>query len=235
TLTILRRACSIAFCTATGTSFALPLPMPTRPSPSPTTVSAAKPRIRPPFTTFVTRLMLIIFSRRPSPRSSCCCCRCCILAMSFLSLELQAGFAGRVGQRLDAAVIAVARAIECHGLDAERLRAVADALADDRRGRLVAAVLDLLAELGFGGRRARQHAIAFRRDDLRVDVAVRPAHHEPRRAGERDADPRLAGAADAGLVLVHRMPLIVFSKERYFFLVSLIFTYSFAYRTPLPL
>jgi hypothetical protein len=64
--------------------------MPTRPSPSPTTVSAAKPRIRPPFTTLVTRLMLIIFSRRPSPRSSCCCCRCCILAMSFLSLELQA-------------------------------------------------------------------------------------------------------------------------------------------------
>jgi hypothetical protein len=35
TFTILRRASSIAFCTATGTSFALPLPIPTRPSPSP--------------------------------------------------------------------------------------------------------------------------------------------------------------------------------------------------------
>ena len=63
----------LAFCTATGTSFALPLPMPMRPSPSPTTVSAAKPRIRPPFTTLVTRLIEIIFSFNPSPRSSCCC------------------------------------------------------------------------------------------------------------------------------------------------------------------
>jgi hypothetical protein len=40
------------------------------PSPSPTTVSAAKPRIRPPFTTLVTRLTAIIFSRRPSSRPS---------------------------------------------------------------------------------------------------------------------------------------------------------------------
>src|SRR5690606_6612015 len=37
TLFILRRASSIAFCTATGTSRDLPLPMPTAPSPSPTT------------------------------------------------------------------------------------------------------------------------------------------------------------------------------------------------------
>ncbi len=63
---------SIAFCTATGTSLDFPLPMPTRPSPSPTTVSAAKPMIRPPFTTLVTRFTAIIFSMRPSPRSSCC-------------------------------------------------------------------------------------------------------------------------------------------------------------------
>src|SRR6478735_715693 len=84
TFTIFRRACSIAFCSATGTSFALPLPMPMRPSPSPTTVSAAKPRIRPPFTTLVTRLIEIIFSFNPSPRSSCCCGwrgldRCCAM------------------------------------------------------------------------------------------------------------------------------------------------------------
>src|SRR5262245_24003268 len=71
TLNSLRRASSIAFCTATGTSRALPMPMP--PSPSPTTVSAAKPSTRPPFTTLVTRLTAIIFSRSPSPRSSPCC------------------------------------------------------------------------------------------------------------------------------------------------------------------
>ena len=81
TRNILRRASSSAFCTATGTSRALPLPIPTAPSPSPTTVSAAKPRIRPPFTTLVTRLTEIIFSRRPSPRSSPPCILGCILAM----------------------------------------------------------------------------------------------------------------------------------------------------------
>src|SRR5690606_15768416 len=74
TLNSLRRASSIAFCTDTGTSRALPLPMPTRPSPSPTTASAAKPRIRPPLTTLVTRLMPIIFSFRPSSRSSVARC-----------------------------------------------------------------------------------------------------------------------------------------------------------------
>ena len=72
-MTILRRASSIAFCTATGTSRALPLPMPMRPSPSPTTVSAAKPSTRPPFTTLVTRLIATIFSRSPSLRSSPVC------------------------------------------------------------------------------------------------------------------------------------------------------------------
>src|SRR6185295_15371433 len=83
TLKSLRRASSIAFCTATGTSRALPLPMPMPPSPSPTTVSAAKPSTRPPFTTLVTRLTAIIFSRRPSPRSSCCI-RGWIFAIGFL-------------------------------------------------------------------------------------------------------------------------------------------------------
>ena len=67
---MLRRAASIAFCTATGTSLALPLPMPMRPSPSPTTVSAAKLSVRPPLTTLVTRFTAIIFSFRPSSRSA---------------------------------------------------------------------------------------------------------------------------------------------------------------------
>src|SRR5438132_4914290 len=88
TLKSLRRASSIAFCTATGTSRALPLPMPMPPSPSPTTVSAAKPSTRPPFTTLVTRFTAIIFSRSPSPRSSDCCILGWIFAIC-LSLELQ--------------------------------------------------------------------------------------------------------------------------------------------------
>src|SRR5690348_6907807 len=163
TFTILRRACSIAFCTATGTSFALPLPMPMRPSPSPTTVSAAKPRMRPPFTTFVTRLIEIIFSRRPSPRSSCCCGwrglpRCC--AMNCLPSELQAAFAGGVGQRLDAAMEAKTGAVERDRLDAQRLRALGDALADNAGGGLVAAGLQVLAHVGLDRRCAREHLVA---------------------------------------------------------------------------
>jgi hypothetical protein len=59
----------------------LELPMPIAPSPSPTTVSAAKPRMRPPLTTLVTRLTETIFSRRPSLRCSPPCILGCILAM----------------------------------------------------------------------------------------------------------------------------------------------------------
>src|SRR5438067_4658361 len=120
TLKSLRRASSIAFCTATGTSRALPLPMPMPPSPSPTTVSAAKPSTRPPFTTLVTRFTATIFSRRPSPRSSCCI-RGWIFAIRF-PLELQAAGARGVRERLDAAVVAVAGAVERDPLDALLLR-----------------------------------------------------------------------------------------------------------------
>lgn len=42
---------------ASGISAALPTPAPTCPLPSPTTTSAAKRKLRPPFTTFVTRLI----------------------------------------------------------------------------------------------------------------------------------------------------------------------------------
>src|SRR5262249_46689685 len=142
-----RRASSIAFCTATGTSRALPLPMPMPPSPSPTTVSAAKPSTRPPFTTLVTRLTATIFSRKPSPRSSCCCTlRACILAMA-RSSEFEAARAGGLGERLHAPVVAVAGAIERDGLDAGSLRLLGDALADGLGGALVAAALQLRAQV----------------------------------------------------------------------------------------
>src|SRR5712691_2145845 len=53
----LRLAVSVALRIASGTSRALPWPKPTRPFSSPTITSAAKPKRRPPFTTFATRLM----------------------------------------------------------------------------------------------------------------------------------------------------------------------------------
>src|SRR5690348_3378879 len=207
TFTILRRACSIAFCTATGTSFALPLPMPMRPSPSPTTVSAAKPRMRPPFTTLVTRLIEIIFSRNPSPRSSCCCGwrgfeRCCAMNAIPRS-ELEAAFAGGVGQRLHAAMEAITGAIERDGLDAERFRTLRDALADHGGGGPVAAVLHVVAHVGLERRRACEHLVARRRDELRVDVTVRAAHGETSRVLLGNAHPGFAGAADTSFLLCH--------------------------------
>src|SRR6202022_727645 len=70
-LTMLRRAPSTAFRTASDTSFALPVAKPTRPCPSPTATSALNENRRPPFTTFATRLIAITFSTSslpPSPR-----------------------------------------------------------------------------------------------------------------------------------------------------------------------
>src|SRR6266545_3028371 len=164
TLKSLRRASSIAFCTATGTSRALPLPMPMPPSPSPTTVSAAKPSTRPPFTTLVTRFTAIIFSRRPSPRSSDCCILGWIFAIS-IPLELQSAGTRGFGERFDAPVILVAGAIEGNALDALFLRLLGNALADDLGRLLVAAVLhlrlDLFLERGGGGK----HLVSRRRGD----------------------------------------------------------------------
>src|SRR5690349_18289312 len=174
TLNSLRRASSIAFCTATGTSRALPLPMPIPPSPSPTTVSAAKPSTRPPFTTLVTRFTATIFSRRPSPRSSCCI-RGWIFAMLF-PLELQSAGARRVGERLDAPVIAVAGAVERDLVDALLLRLRRDARADELGGLAVAAVLHLPAQVLVERRRRGEHLVAGGGGDLRIDVRVAAMH-----------------------------------------------------------
>src|SRR5688572_11104699 len=131
--------------------------MPMRPSPSPTTVSAAKPSTRPPFTTLVTRLIATIFSRNPSVRSSPgCILDACSFAICW-SLELQPGRPRGLGERLDAPVELVARAIESDLLDAELLCFFGDALAYLRRRLDVAAVLHSLPHLGLHRRGRRQH------------------------------------------------------------------------------
>ncbi len=104
------------------------------------------------------------------------------------------------------------RAVERDRFDAERLRPLGDALSDHRRGRLVAAVAHVLAHVGLDGRGAREHLVAGRRDDLRVDVAVRPGHDQPRRALLGDAHPGLAGAAASGFLLVHLATLRIISS-----------------------
>ena len=131
-------AASIAFLMAEGTSLALPIPKPTTPCPSPMTTSALKLRFLPPLTTFVTRLMVTTVSfsssvgrvdlfARVHHVSQCPC------------LELQPGFARRVGDGAHAAVIQIAAAIEHHPRDALVLEPLGDHLAERLGARQVAA------------------------------------------------------------------------------------------------
>src|SRR6187402_642465 len=214
TFTMLRRACSIAFCTATGTSRALPLPMPTEPSPSPTTVRAAKPRIRPPFTTLVTRLTEIIFSRRPSVRSSCWSRLPPLPPSGFAivrSSELETALTGGVGERFHAAVVAESRAVERDFRHAGGLRLLGDARAHEGCGGLVGAVGMLRTHVFFERGGGGKDLAARRVDDLRVDVQVRAMHGEAHGFLARNAHARLGGAAlPRGFLVEHGVsPLLL--------------------------
>src|SRR5207248_11324784 len=101
---------------------------------------------RPPLTTLATRLMWTTRSTS-SPTSSG------LIDMS----ELQAGFAGAVGDLFDATVKDVAVAIEHDRLDPRRLELLADRLADRARALLLRLAGDAGLELLLGIRRRRQH------------------------------------------------------------------------------
>src|SRR6267142_4028831 len=162
-----RLAASVALRIASGTSRALPWPKPTLPFSSPTTTSAAKPKRRPPFTTLATRLMWTSLSLNSLSRSSLCRSRPCSRAITIIRSgyrfrlpipsEVQPAFAGRFGERLDAAVIDVAAAVEHDVLDARRRGALGEPLADRLGGVDVGAGLEgaahVLLERGGGGDR----------------------------------------------------------------------------------
>src|SRR5207302_499939 len=180
--------------------------MPTAPSPSPTTVSAAKPRIRPPFTTLVTRFTETIFSFRPSERCSPPCILGCILAIVIplecspksgpreeglpfaAKLELEAGLSRGVCQRFDPAVVLVAGAVERNGLDAQTFRFLGDTLAYRDRCRLVAAVRERSAHalplVGFG-----RAVGAHLGGDLSHELLVEPLDHDFGLRGSLDLHP----------------------------------------------
>src|SRR5919204_2253601 len=112
--------------------------MPTLPLPSPTTTSAVNEKRRPPLTTLATRLIATTrssncdfgASSRPGPprssRGGRLPCppgprRAGAAAIELSSLlEVQPALAGRLGQRLDAAVVLEAAAVEHHRGDAGR-------------------------------------------------------------------------------------------------------------------
>src|SRR4051794_15170642 len=111
--------------------------------------------------------------------------------------ELQAALARSLGERADAAVVAVAAAVEDDGLGAGVLRALRDQLA----GALGLLHPRQLAQVGLGpvdgGERVAAHVI----DDLGLHTAVRAEDREPRAiagAGHLRAD--AAAAAQARLV-----------------------------------
>src|SRR3990172_6369496 len=179
---------------ASGTSPALPSPAPTWPAPSPTTTTALKLKRRPPLTTLATRLIWTTRSSSVSFVGS-------ILAKTWLLsvLEVEAGFAGRLGQRLDAPVVAETGPVEDDSLDAGRLRALRDERADRLRplGLGVLRRAELLLERRGGGDGATGGVV----DDLSVDLvqAAEDGQARPRgRPLDREADPGVALVARRG-------------------------------------
>src|SRR3954453_22599127 len=190
-----RLAASVALRMASGTSRALPWPKPTRPFWSPTTTSAAKPKRRPPFTTLATRLMWTSLSTNSLSRSSRSPRRSLgSLAIYLLtsgsrlaratvplarpgqnpSSEIQAAFARRIGQSLDAAVIKVARPIEDDLGHAGLLGPLREQPADLGRGLDVGTGLELAAHVGLERRGRSQRVAALVVDHLSIDLLRGP-------------------------------------------------------------
>src|SRR5271154_4294757 len=141
------------------------------------TTSAAKDMFLPPFTTLVTRLIETTSSLRLRRFASIFFFIAIMSCPAFWrpmrapweTLEVEARFAGCVGEGLYAAVIEVAAAIEDHLLDALLLRALGDELANLSSGNDVAAVLlvfGLLSERRGGGDGNSVEVV----DELGVDV-----------------------------------------------------------------
>src|SRR4051794_25627545 len=180
TRTRLLRAFSTAFWIASGTSRALPYPTPTTPFSSPTTTSAVNEKRRPPLTTLATRLISTTRSWRSRPAGETDRSGAGMKGPGWRNrLEEEPGLASPVGQRLDAAVVLVAAAVEHRGVDAGRL----GPLGEQRAGaaRLVHRLE--VAEIGLGPRDGGDRAARVVVDQLREDAAVGAAHGDARTLG----------------------------------------------------
>src|SRR5579864_5027790 len=194
---------------ASGTSPALPRPAPTRPCPSPTTTSALKEKRRPPLTTLATRLRETIFSWNSLPRSSPP--RRSRSMRIPIVLELQSGLAGGVGQRLDAAMVQVAAAVEDHRLHARGDGALRQRATHGGGGRGVGGVpLQATLQLALDARGGNDGTALSVVDDLRGDVVQAAMDSEPRT--HLDAGHPLA---DASVPLGTRGAAIVLGEHGY--------------------
>src|SRR5262245_47585086 len=111
-------------------------------------------------------------------------------------LEVQAALAGSIGQCLDAAVVAVAAAVEHHLVDAGLLGALGQKLAHRGGGRLVGAGLERASKTLLEARCGSHGPAPGVVDHLRIDVLGGAEYGQPgppaAGAGERTAHPLLA-------------------------------------------
>src|SRR6476660_1459002 len=145
---------------------------------SPTTTSAVNEKRRPPLTTLATRLISTTRSWRSRPAglmfflSAMSLCRVAAAAPS----DGQPGLAGGFGEGLDAAVVAVAAAVEHRALDAGGLGALGQLRADLLRLLHAGKGLDVVLRPRRGG----QGVAAIVVDQLGADAAVGPEHGDAR-------------------------------------------------------
>src|SRR5262245_57973276 len=191
----LLRAFSTAFWIASGTSRALPYPIPTTEFSSPTATRAVNEKRRPPLTTFATRLISITRSCRSRPWGLTVSISGFIgIATQGSGSEPQARLAGALGERPDAAMEAVAAAVEDAGLDPRRLRPLCEGLA----GALCLLGRRQLAELGLGPGNRGERGAAVIVDELREHAAVGAEHGQARSlCGAADLGPHPAPAAES--------------------------------------
>src|SRR5690606_3985509 len=122
---------------------------------------------------------------------------------AFKRSELQATLAGGVGQRLDTAVVAIARAVERNPLHAGRARLLGDSAARLRGGLGVLAALEPFAQVRVGGAGRGKHAGAVGAEHLGVDMLAGAQHRQARHAEFADVRAGRLGATQAGDFLVH--------------------------------
>src|SRR5690606_14421470 len=221
-------ASSMPLAIASCTSFDFPRPWPTTPLPSPTTTMAAKVNVRPPLVTLVTRLRCTTVSF--SSRSLLLTVLVLLSDMlRVMGSEIEAGFAGGVGQCLHPSMIEVAIPVEDHLLDAGSLGLLGDGFANDlgllgaRRG-----VRALVLEAPGAGQGKPLLVV----DHLCVDLRVAAEHGEPWTGGCAP-DP----VPDAGLDACAARDLVECHGRCYLpaALPALRRTFSPTKRIPLPL
>src|SRR5690242_20740144 len=124
-------------------------------------------------------------------------------AGSYPASEFQARLARSIRQRLDATVIAEARAVERDRFDAGSACLLGNRLAHRRGGILVLGALESFAERLLHGGSRSQHLAAFRRDHLRVNVLAAAMHGQARHGELADMHARGFGTTQAGDFLFH--------------------------------